>query len=108
MLVFKKRIVFQGVLELILMKSWTWWKIYIVYASINLSIIQTLLAGTLIPNTELLLKSYDSEFLSSILESNKRRKEEIRDEDVWREIEKTKRGVRALERELMAGYGEGL
>jgi UDP-N-acetyl-D-mannosaminuronate dehydrogenase len=60
----------------------------------------------LIPNIKLLLKSYDSEFLSLILESNKRRKEEIRDEDVRREIEEIKRRVGALERELIARCGE--
>jgi len=45
----------------------------------------------LIPNTELLLKSYDSEFLRLILESNEKRKEEVKDEGVRREIEKIKK-----------------
>jgi UDP-N-acetyl-D-mannosaminuronate dehydrogenase len=52
----------------------------------------------LIPNTELLLKAYDSEFLRLILESNSKRKEEIADETVKREIEKVKRRVEALKR----------
>lgn len=47
-----------------------------------------------------------SEFLRLILESNKRRKEDIRDEDVRREVEEVKRRVGALERELMERCGE--
>jgi len=62
----------------------------------------------LTPNIKLLLKSYDSEFLSLILKSNKRRKEEIRDEDVGRDVEEIKRRVKALERELMARCRESL
>jgi UDP-N-acetyl-D-mannosaminuronate dehydrogenase len=54
----------------------------------------------LIPNTELLLKAYDSEFLRLILESNSKRQEEIADETVKREIEKVKRRVKALEKKL--------
>jgi len=42
----------------------------------------------LIPNTVLLLKSYDSEFLRLILKSNEKRKEEIKDENVRSEVEK--------------------
>jgi len=49
----------------------------------------------LIPNAELLLKSYDSTFLRLILESNEKRKEEIKDESVRREVEKLeKRGTK--------------
>jgi len=51
----------------------------------------------LIPNTELLLKSYDSAFLRLILESNKKRRQEIKNEDVRREAEKIKKRVEALE-----------
>jgi UDP-N-acetyl-D-mannosaminuronate dehydrogenase len=54
----------------------------------------------LIPNTELLLKSYDSELLQLILESNERRKEEIMDEDVCCEAEKVETRSRRLERDL--------
>jgi len=61
----------------------------------------------LIPNTELLLKSYDSEFLRLILESNEKRREEVKDERVRREVEKIKERVEALERELMEKFGEG-
>jgi len=46
----------------------------------------------LIPNTELLLKSYDSEFLRLILKSNEKQKMEIEDESVRREVEKSRRG----------------
>lgn len=44
----------------------------------------------LILNVELLLKSYDSEFLRLILESDEKWKEEIKDEDVRREAEKVR------------------
>ena len=42
----------------------------------------------LIPNTELLLKSYDSKFLRLILKSNEKRKEEIKDPTVKAEADK--------------------
>lgn len=54
----------------------------------------------LIPNTELLLKSYDSEFLRLILKSNEKRKEEIKDTTVRSEVEKIKKRVNKLEKEL--------
>jgi len=54
----------------------------------------------ILPNAELLLKSYDSMFLRLILESNEKRKEEIKDEDVRREAEKVRKRVGVLEREL--------
>jgi len=54
----------------------------------------------LIPNTALLLKIYDSDLLRLILESNEKRKEEIKDRDVLREVEKIKRRVEYLEKEL--------
>jgi len=54
----------------------------------------------LIPNTELLLQNYDSDFLHLILKSNEKRKKEIEDESVRREIEKIKTRVEALEKEL--------
>jgi UDP-N-acetyl-D-mannosaminuronate dehydrogenase len=54
----------------------------------------------LIPNTELLLKSHDSEFLRLILKSNEKRKEEITDDSVRSEVEKVKKRVEALEKEL--------
>lgn len=59
----------------------------------------------LIPNTELLLKSYDSEFLRLILESNEKRKEEIRDEGVRGEVEKVRKRAEALQRKLMKKIG---
>ena len=59
----------------------------------------------LIPNTELLLKSYDSEFLRLILKSNEKRKIEITDESVKEEIEKVKKRVETLEKELTKRCG---
>jgi UDP-N-acetyl-D-mannosaminuronate dehydrogenase len=55
----------------------------------------------LIPNTELLLNSYDSEFLRLILASNEKRKEEIKDKSVQKEVEKVSKRAEALEKELM-------
>lgn len=55
----------------------------------------------LIPNTELLLESYDSDFLRLILKSNEKRKEEIEDEGVYEEVERVKRRVESLQRDLM-------
>jgi hypothetical protein len=54
----------------------------------------------LIPNTELLLKSYDSDFLRLILESNQKRKEEIKDPNIAAEAEKVAQRALALEKEL--------
>jgi UDP-N-acetyl-D-mannosaminuronate dehydrogenase len=54
----------------------------------------------LIPNTELLLKSYDSDFLRLILESNEKRKEEIKDESVKAEADKVAARAIALEKQL--------
>jgi len=51
----------------------------------------------------LLLESYDSEFLRLILGSNEKRKEEIEDEDVRREVEKIKKRVEALEKWFAKG-----
>jgi UDP-N-acetyl-D-mannosaminuronate dehydrogenase len=57
----------------------------------------------LIPNTELLLKVYDSELLRLILKSNEKRKEEIADEKIKAEVEKVKERVEKLERDLFKG-----
>ena len=54
----------------------------------------------LIPNTELLLKSYDSEFLRLILTSNEKRKEEIKDPAVKTEADKVAARAIALEKQL--------
>ena len=54
----------------------------------------------LIPNVELLLKSYDSNFLRLILESNEKRQIEIKKESVRREVEKLRERVEALQRDL--------
>jgi UDP-N-acetyl-D-mannosaminuronate dehydrogenase len=45
----------------------------------------------LIPNAELLLKSYESDFLRLILKSNEKRREEIKDESIRSEVEKVKK-----------------
>jgi UDP-N-acetyl-D-mannosaminuronate dehydrogenase len=59
----------------------------------------------LIPNTELLLRCYNSKFLRLILESNKKRKEEIKDENVQREAEEIKKKAKALAKMLKeTGY----
>jgi UDP-N-acetyl-D-mannosaminuronate dehydrogenase len=55
----------------------------------------------LIPNAELLLSVYDSEFLRLILESNERRKREIEDQTVSEEVEKVRKRAEALQEELM-------
>ena len=56
----------------------------------------------LIPNTELLLKVYESEFLRLILKSNEKRKKEIQDKSIKKEVEKVSKRVKALEKELMS------
>jgi len=55
----------------------------------------------LIPNTKLLLEAYESDFLRLILESNERRKEEIKEEKVRNEVEKIKERVEKLESNLI-------
>jgi len=55
----------------------------------------------LIPNAELLLESYDSEFIRLILRSNDKRKEEIKDPDIVEEVDKIEERVKALETELL-------
>ncbi len=54
----------------------------------------------LIPNTELLLKSYDSDMLRQILKSNEKRKEEIKDPSVKAEADKVAARAIALEKKL--------
>jgi UDP-N-acetyl-D-mannosaminuronate dehydrogenase len=58
----------------------------------------------LIPNTELLLKAHDSEFLRLILKSNEKRKREMEDENVRIEVEKVKKRVEALKKELIRDF----
>jgi UDP-N-acetyl-D-mannosaminuronate dehydrogenase len=55
----------------------------------------------LIPNTELLLQSYDSDFLHLILKSNEKRKKEIEDKSIREEIEKVRNRTETLEKELL-------
>ena len=54
----------------------------------------------LIPNTKLLLKSYDSDFLRMILKSNEKRKEEIKDAAIKAEADKVAARAIALEKQL--------
>jgi len=56
----------------------------------------------LIPNVKLLLQVYESEFLRLILNSNEKRKEEIRNDEVRREVEKIRKRVEKLERDLIS------
>jgi UDP-N-acetyl-D-mannosaminuronate dehydrogenase len=53
------------------------------------------------PNTELLLAAYDSEFLRLILESNEKRKREIKDQNISEEVEKVRKRAEVLQEELM-------
>jgi UDP-N-acetyl-D-mannosaminuronate dehydrogenase len=48
----------------------------------------------LIPNVELLLESYDSKLLRLILDSNEKRKEEVKDKRVSEEVERIKRKLK--------------
>jgi len=59
----------------------------------------------LIPNAELLLKSYDSVFLRLILESNEKRKEEVKDDRARKEVEKVRERAEALQKKLMKKSG---
>lgn len=55
----------------------------------------------LVPNINLLLENYDSEFLRLITKSNEKRKEEMKDKSVSDEAESIRKRVEALERELV-------
>jgi UDP-N-acetyl-D-mannosaminuronate dehydrogenase len=55
----------------------------------------------IIPNTQLLIESYDSEFLRFILKSNERRKQEMKDPKIRREAETTKKRSEKLQKDLM-------
>jgi UDP-N-acetyl-D-mannosaminuronate dehydrogenase len=54
-----------------------------------------------VPNVELLLQEYDSKLLRLILESNEKRKEEIKDKETKQEVEKVRRILGDLQKELM-------
>jgi UDP-N-acetyl-D-mannosaminuronate dehydrogenase len=56
----------------------------------------------LIPNVELLLKSYDSAFLQLALKSNRERVKEIKDESVKKELERVRKRAETVEKELTA------
>ncbi|MCW4053660.1 MAG: GDP-mannose dehydrogenase [Candidatus Bathyarchaeota archaeon] len=55
----------------------------------------------LVPNTELLLSVYNSQFLRLILDSNEKRKEEIKDKQIAEETEKVKKRAESLQEELL-------
>jgi len=54
----------------------------------------------LIPNAQLLLKTYNSKFVELLLKSNEERKNELRDTDVLAEVEKIRRRVENLNKDL--------
>ena len=58
----------------------------------------------LVPNTKLLLSSYDSEFLCLIVKSNEKRKTEIKDQNVSEEVQKVKKRAEALQKALMKNW----
>ncbi|MBS7614761.1 GDP-mannose dehydrogenase [Candidatus Bathyarchaeota archaeon] len=55
-----------------------------------------------IPNIKLLLRTYESKFLRIVLESNEKRKEEIKNPQVVKEIEEIKKRVEANEKLIAA------
>jgi UDP-N-acetyl-D-mannosaminuronate dehydrogenase len=55
----------------------------------------------LIPNINLLLEAYDSEFLRLILKSNEKRQKEMKNKEILGDVEKVKKRVAALEQDLM-------
>lgn len=55
----------------------------------------------IIPNAKLLLESYNSEFLKLILESNQKRKQEMKDSKIKEEVEKIRKRGENLQKELM-------
>ena len=59
----------------------------------------------LVPNTELLLSVYNSQFLRLILDSNEKRKEEIKDKQIAEETERVKRRADSLQEELLKKLG---
>jgi UDP-N-acetyl-D-mannosaminuronate dehydrogenase len=54
-----------------------------------------------IPNARLLLESYHSEFLRLILKSNRKRKQEMKNENLRKEAEKIKRRAEELQKDLI-------
>ena len=53
-----------------------------------------------VPNVQLLLYKYDSKLLSLILESNEKRKEEMKDKEIREEVEKVKKIAEDLQRDM--------
>ena len=59
----------------------------------------------LIQNTEMLLRSYDSDLLRLIIESNKKRKEEVKQKEVQQAIAEARKKVEKLEAEISRKRG---
>ncbi len=55
----------------------------------------------LLPNTEILLNVYQSELLRIIVKSNEKRKKEVKDANIWKEVEKVRRRAKTFQEELM-------
>jgi UDP-N-acetyl-D-mannosaminuronate dehydrogenase len=62
------------------------------------------IGGCLIPNAELLLKSFDSDFLRLLLKSNEKRKKELENKRILDEVEKIRKRVETLEKELVKNF----
>ena len=60
----------------------------------------------LIPNTELLLQVYDSDFLRLILDSNEKRKEEIKIDAIQKEAQRIAKRIDRLEKDFGEKTGE--
>jgi len=60
----------------------------------------------LVANILLLLEDYDSEFLRLILESNEKRKQELKNKAILEEAEKIRKRVEALQNDLMQKWSD--
>jgi len=58
------------------------------------------ISGGLVSNSELLLESYDSEFIKLILKSNEKRKKELEDPEIAEEANKIRKIVDAFHAEI--------
>lgn len=58
----------------------------------------------ILPNTKLLLESYESDFLKLILISNQKRKEEMTDPRIQKEAEEIKKRCENLQKDIMAKW----
>lgn len=58
------------------------------------------IGGCLIPNAELLLKSFNSDFLRLLLKSNEKREKELKTKSILDDVEKIRKRVETLEKKL--------